>query len=179
MQRRAPTSYKFLRLNHPGLSNTTHQLLQTFRPKSVPASPSMPRTLLSSMRVQISSAWQGSSTTKTKVETTVTKALSSCCRWRTRRSGAATTAFHRRGAPKPSRQVEGFCLNFDLEWILILILIPDCRRFFLKLTASQVECVCRRSEGFTFLFNVKDSTWKSIWRASLSINPKDSTDKIS
>ena len=177
MQRRAPTSYKFLRLNHPGLANTTHQLLQTFRPKSVPASPSMPRTLLSSMRVQISSAWQGSSTTKTKVETTVTKALSSCCRWRTRRSGAATTAFHRRVAPKPSRQVEGFCLNFDLERILILI--PDCRRFFLKLTAAQIECVCRRSEGFTFLLNVKDSTWKSIRRASLSINPKDSTDKIS
>ena len=133
MQRRAPTSYKFLRLNHPGLANTTHQLLQTFRPKSVPASPSMPRTLLSSMRVQISSAWQGSSTTKTKVETTVTKALSSCCRWRTRRSGAATTAFHRRGAPKPSRQVEGFWLtgvgsdsDFD-SWLQeILPQTPSC-----------------------------------------------------
>ena len=45
-------------------------------------------------------------------------------------------------------------MNFDLERILILILIPDCRRFFLKLTAAQVECVCRRSEGFTFLERV-------------------------
>ena len=128
MQRRAPTSYKFLRLNHPGLANTTHQLLQTFRPKSVPASPSMPRTLLSSMRVQISSAWQGSSTTKTKVETTVTKAISSCCRWRTRRSGAATTAFHQRGAPKPSLQVprlKGFAWTLTLSgfwfWFWFLI----------------------------------------------------------
>ena len=37
------------------------------RPKSVPASPSMPRSLLSNMRVQISSAWQGSSSSKSKV----------------------------------------------------------------------------------------------------------------
>ena len=49
------------------VSKRKKRLPHAHRPKSVPASPSMPRSLLSNMRVQISSAWQGSSSSKSKV----------------------------------------------------------------------------------------------------------------
>ena len=118
------------------------RLHSSFRPKSVPASPSMPRTLLSSMRVQISSAWQGSSTTKAKVGTKVfwTRRWWNSCRWRTRRSGAAITASPPRVLPKQSNQVV-FRKTGNPMKIL-------CRRILLKLPAAKVECLRRRSEGF-------------------------------